>query len=59
MLLAAHSPSLVAAEPPATPGLSVGLVWWCLGIVLVLGYFVFLYRHVHGKVAVDSAEESH
>ncbi len=52
--------SLTIYNTLAAPyGLSVGLVWWCFGIVLVLGYFVFLYRHVHGKVAVDSAEESH
>jgi len=31
-------------------GLSVGLVWWCLGAVLALGYFVFVYRMFRGKV---------
>jgi len=31
-------------------GLTVGLVWWLLGMVLTLGYFVFLYRMFRGKV---------
>jgi len=31
-------------------GLSVGLVWWCLGAVLAVGYFVFIYRMFSGKV---------
>jgi cytochrome d ubiquinol oxidase subunit II len=31
-------------------GLSVGLVWWTLGAVLAVAYFVFLYRMFRGKV---------
>jgi len=31
-------------------GLTVGLVWWALGAVLALGYFVFVYRMFRGKV---------
>jgi cytochrome d ubiquinol oxidase subunit II len=31
-------------------GLAVGLVWWTLGAVLALAYFVFLYRMFKGKV---------
>jgi cytochrome d ubiquinol oxidase subunit II len=31
-------------------GLSVGLVWWSLGMVLALGYFFFLFRMFRGKV---------
>jgi cytochrome bd ubiquinol oxidase subunit II len=31
-------------------GLTVGLVWWTLGAVLALGYFVFVYRMFRGKV---------
>ena len=31
-------------------GLSVGLVWWTLGAVLALAYFVFVYRMFRGKV---------
>jgi len=31
-------------------GLSVGMVWWCLGVLLAAGYFTFLYRTFRGKV---------
>jgi cytochrome d ubiquinol oxidase subunit II len=38
-----------AAAPPY--GLSVGLAWWCLGMVLAAIYFVLVYRMFWGKVA--------
>lgn len=34
-------------------GLSVGLIWWSIGIVIAIGYFVFLFRTFKGKVAVE------
>jgi cytochrome d ubiquinol oxidase subunit II len=34
-------------------GLTVGLVWWLLGMVLSLGYFVFVYRMFRGKVQLE------
>ncbi len=34
-------------------GLSVGLVWWSLGMVLALGYFLFLFRMFRGKVRLE------
>jgi len=34
-------------------GLSVGLVWWTLGMILALGYFVFIYRMFRGKVQLE------
>jgi cytochrome d ubiquinol oxidase subunit II len=34
-------------------GLSVGLVWWSLGLVLALGYFFFLFRMFRGKVRLQ------
>lgn len=34
-------------------GLSVGLVWWVIGMILTLGYFTFVYRAFRGKVRVD------
>lgn len=34
-------------------GLTVGLVWWCIGIVLALGYFVFVFRMFRGKVRLE------
>lgn len=34
-------------------GLSVGLVWWCLGAILAFGYFFFLFRMFRGKVRLE------
>jgi len=34
-------------------GLVVGITWWCIGIVLALGYFVFIFRMFRGKVRLD------
>ncbi len=36
-------------------GLAVGLVWWGFGILLAIGYFVFVYRMFRGKV-VETTE---
>lgn len=33
-------------------GLSVGLIWWPIGIAIAIGYFVFLFRVFKGKVQV-------
>ncbi|CAN5592890.1 cytochrome d ubiquinol oxidase subunit II [soil metagenome] len=34
-------------------GLTVGLIWWPIGIIIALGYFAFLFRTFKGKVAAD------
>ena len=34
-------------------GMSVGLVWWAIGMVLAATYFVFLYRMFKGKVKLE------
>lgn len=34
-------------------GLSVGLVWWSIGIVLAIGYFIFIFRMFRGKVRIE------
>ena len=34
-------------------GLVVGVIWWLIGIVITLGYFVFLYRMFRGKVGLE------
>jgi len=34
-------------------GLTVGLVWWLLGTILPLGYFVFVYWMFRGKVQLE------
>jgi cytochrome bd ubiquinol oxidase subunit II len=34
-------------------GLSVGLAWWLLGMILALGYFTLLFRMFKGKVRFE------
>jgi cytochrome d ubiquinol oxidase subunit II len=34
-------------------GLTVGLTWWILGMILAAGYFVMLYRMFRGKVRLE------
>jgi cytochrome d ubiquinol oxidase subunit II len=34
-------------------GLAVGLIWWILGMILVLSYFFFVYRMFRGKVRLE------
>ncbi len=34
-------------------GLSVGIVWWAIGMALALGYFTYLYRSFRGKVTIE------
>ena len=34
-------------------GLTVGITWWSIGIVLALGYFTFLFRMFRGKVRLE------
>ena len=34
--------------------LTFGLIWWGIGMVIAVGYFVFVYRMFRGKVAVPS-----
>ena len=31
-------------------GLVVALIWWPIALVFAIGYFLFTYRHYHGKV---------
>ncbi len=40
----------VANTSAGAHGLSVGLIWWTLGAILALCYFVFVYRMFRGKV---------
>jgi cytochrome bd ubiquinol oxidase subunit II len=34
-------------------GLAVGIAWWCIGGVLAIGYFTFLFRMFRGKVRLE------
>jgi cytochrome bd ubiquinol oxidase subunit II len=36
-------------------GLIVGLVWWSIGIVLALMYFIFIFRMFRGKVTLEES----
>jgi cytochrome d ubiquinol oxidase subunit II len=38
-------------------GLSVGFVWWSIGMVLAAGYFIFVYRMFRGKVRLEEGSE--
>lgn len=35
-------------------GLSIGLDWWTVGIVLATGYFIYVYRSFRGKVILPA-----
>lgn len=37
-------------------GMSVGVLWWLIGVALAVGYFTYLYRSFRGKVTLDEGE---
>jgi len=39
--------------------LQIGLRWWTIGIIIALGYFVFLYRMFRGKVSLEEGGYGH
>ncbi len=39
--------------------LRVGLIWWSFGMVLAIGYFVFVYRMFRGKVSLHDGGYEH
>jgi cytochrome d ubiquinol oxidase subunit II len=38
-------------------GMQVGLVWWSIGMIFAIGYFVFLFRMFRGKVNLEEGGE--
>jgi cytochrome d ubiquinol oxidase subunit II len=40
-------------------GQTVGLIWWTIGILLAVVYFVFTYRLFRGKVSMDENKEGY
>jgi cytochrome d ubiquinol oxidase subunit II len=48
-----HSLTISNAKAGAY-GLKVGLVWWIVGMILVTGYFQYVYRSSSGKVTPDA-----
>lgn len=62
-LLPATNPSYSLTIYNARTGsysLSVGLIWWLIGVVLALGYFTFVYRSFRGRIGLREvrSEES-
>jgi cytochrome bd ubiquinol oxidase subunit II len=46
--------SLTIYNASASPyGMAVGLVWWSIGMVLAVVYFVVIYRLFRGKVSLE------
>ena len=43
----------IASAQTAPYGLSVALAWWIPGMILVVAYSVFIYRHFAGKVRLE------
>lgn len=57
LLISTTDPTLNITVYNAATGihsLSIGLIFWGFGMLLALGYFVFLYRMFKGKVATQS-----
>ena len=40
-------------------GLKIGLIWWVIGIVLVAGYFTYVYRSFADEVNVEKEMDEH
>jgi cytochrome d ubiquinol oxidase subunit II len=58
MVLPARNPanSLTIQNASASQyGQTVGLIWWCIGIVLAVIYFILTYRLFWGKVQVTDS----
>lgn len=55
LLMSTTDPALNITVQNAHSGehsLSVGLIWWSLGMAIAVGYFAFVYRTFRGKVAL-------
>jgi cytochrome d ubiquinol oxidase subunit II len=50
-------PGLSIHNTAAAPaGLVIGFVWWPIGMLLAVAYFVFVYRRFSGKVRLEVEE---
>jgi cytochrome d ubiquinol oxidase subunit II len=59
MVLPARNPTYsltVENTQAATYGLKIGLIWWTLGVILVTGYFVYVYRSSSGKIPLPQRD---
>jgi cytochrome bd ubiquinol oxidase subunit II len=62
LLLSTTDPVLNITVQNAHSGqhsLSIGLIWWGLGMAIAIGYFVFVYRMFRGKVTAASGEHGY
>jgi len=39
--------------------LTYGVIWWSIGMVIAIGYFVLVYRMFRGKVSLESGEHGY
>jgi cytochrome bd ubiquinol oxidase subunit II len=61
MVLPARNPSFsltVQNTQAGDYGLKIGIIWWVLGMILVTGYFVYVYRSFAGKVALEKPQST-
>lgn len=54
----AYSVTVVNGSASAN-GLSIGLVWWSVALILAIAYFVNMFRSFRGKVDVDAGGYGH
>jgi cytochrome d ubiquinol oxidase subunit II len=57
LLMATTDPALNITVYNAHSGgyaLSIGLIWWGLGMGIAVVYFIFVYRMFRGKVTFDA-----
>jgi cytochrome d ubiquinol oxidase subunit II len=40
-------------------GMKVGFIWWTIGIIIAIGYFVFLFKMFKGKVSLADGGYEH
>jgi len=40
-------------------GLSVGIIWWTIGMILAAGYVIYMFRSMRGKVALPTEGEGY
>ncbi|HWC17847.1 MAG TPA: cytochrome d ubiquinol oxidase subunit II [Terriglobales bacterium] len=62
----AQYPTLLPSSNPSAPDISIhnaaagsyslnyGVIWWSIGMVIAIGYFVFIYRMFRGKVSLHN-----
>jgi cytochrome d ubiquinol oxidase subunit II len=62
LLVSSTDPALNITVHNARSGahaLAIGLRWWSFGMLLAVGYFVFVYRMFRGKVAITPGQGDH